>query len=96
MRKINKENKTKRLNYICPIFRFATQTFNGAIKANEYRIQESIPPCSLYLFMNPYPVPRYIPVSSARGGDSIAMEIENLIGLPETSAEKHFCQSIHK
>ena len=60
----------------------------GAIKANEYRIQESIPPCSLYLFMNPYPVQWFIPVSSARGGDSIAMEIENLIGLPETSAEK--------
>ena len=38
--------------------------------------------------MNPYPVQWFIPVSSARGGDSIAMEIENLIGLPETSAEK--------
>ena len=28
-RKIKKENKTKMVNYICPIFRFATQTFNG-------------------------------------------------------------------
>lgn len=60
------------------------------------KIQESIPPCSLYLSMNPYPVPRYIPVSSARGEDSIALEIDNLIGLPETSAKKHFYQSIHK
>ena len=27
--KINKENKNKMVNYICPIFRFATQIFNG-------------------------------------------------------------------
>ena len=31
-RKIKKENKTKIVNYICPIFRFATQTFTGAMK----------------------------------------------------------------
>ena len=28
MEKINKENKNKVVNYICPIFWFATQTFN--------------------------------------------------------------------
>ena len=33
MVKIKKENKNKMVNYICPIFWFATQTFNGAIKA---------------------------------------------------------------
>ena len=27
-----KENKTKEVNYICPIFRFTTQTFNGGYK----------------------------------------------------------------
>ena len=31
-RKIKKESKTKMVNYICPIFRFATQTFTGAMK----------------------------------------------------------------
>ena len=29
MEKIKKENKNKVVNYICPIFRFATQPFNG-------------------------------------------------------------------
>jgi len=28
MEKIKKENKNNVVNYICPIFRFATQTFN--------------------------------------------------------------------
>ena len=27
--KIKEENKTEMVSYICPIFRFATQTFNG-------------------------------------------------------------------
>ena len=30
--KLKKEIKNKMVNYICPIFRFATQTFNGGYK----------------------------------------------------------------
>ena len=30
--KKNIENKNNVVNYICPIFRFATQTFNGGYK----------------------------------------------------------------
>ena len=30
--KIKKENKNKVVNYICPIYQFATQTFNGGYK----------------------------------------------------------------
>ena len=35
--KIKKEYKNKVVNYICPIFQFATQTFNGGYerKMNE-------------------------------------------------------------
>ena len=33
MEKIKKE-QNKVVNYICPIFRFATQTFNGGYKRN--------------------------------------------------------------
>ena len=31
--KTKKEKKNKMVNYICPIFRFATQTFNGGYKS---------------------------------------------------------------
>ena len=33
MGKIKKENKNKMVNSICPIFRFATKTFNGGYKS---------------------------------------------------------------
>ena len=38
MEKINKENKNKVVNYICPIFWFVTQTFNWGYKAAQLRL----------------------------------------------------------
>ena len=32
MEKLYRKKKNKVMNYICPIFRFATQTFNGGYK----------------------------------------------------------------
>ena len=38
--KIKKENKNKVVNYICPIFRLAKQTFNGSYKRNMKQIKD--------------------------------------------------------
>ena len=40
--KIKEENKNKVVKYICPIFRFATQTFNGDKKKYEYRYKKNV------------------------------------------------------